>query len=58
MGNLTWKFTVAPKQDSFSASEPAKVRDLIRMNEEEWNALYEEIKESVEQYLNYLSDLL
>lgn len=56
--NLTWKFTVAPKQDSFSASEPAKVRDLIRMNEEEWNALYEEIKESVEQYLNYLSDLL
>lgn len=55
---LTWRFTVAPKNDAFSSSEPARVRDVNRMTVQEWDELYEEIKENLNKYLQYLSDLI
>ena len=55
--NLTWRFTVSPKEDDFTTSPPKQLLDLNRMSEEEWKAFYEEVKDNLDSYMDYIGDL-
>lgn len=55
--NLTWKILVSPKEDSFTTEPPKTLLDVNHMSEEEWNAFYEEVKENLDSYLEYIGDL-
>lgn len=55
--NLTWKITVAPMEEGFSQQPPSVVHDVNRMTYEEWEAIYEEISDNLETYMDYLSGL-
>ena len=55
--DLSWKFTVAPKEDGFSAEAPSEIRDINHLNEQEWNNLYDEIKTNLDNYLDFLSGM-
>ncbi len=56
--DLSWKFTVSPKKDDFSAQPPVKTLDINRMSEEEWEAFYEDVKANIDEYMEYLGDLM
>ncbi|MBO4280801.1 MAG: hypothetical protein J5872_03040 [Lachnospiraceae bacterium] len=55
--NLTWKFTVSEKKDSFSIKPPATLLDVNLMSGEQWKDFRDEVKENLETYLKYLNDL-
>ncbi len=55
--NLTWRFTVSPKEDDFTTSPPKQLLDVNRMSEEEWEAFYEEVKDNLDSYLEYIGDM-
>jgi hypothetical protein len=56
--DLSWKFTVSPKKDDFSTQPPVKTLDINRMSEEEWEAFYEDVKANIDEYMEYLGDLM
>ncbi|MBO4766800.1 MAG: hypothetical protein J5532_05830 [Lachnospiraceae bacterium] len=56
--DLSWKFTVSPKEDDFSTAPPVGSLDINRMSEEEWQAFYEEVKDNLDAYMEYLGDLM